>query len=80
MQIAIPFCPLTLQPDSAILILVNGIAVRCAVDRQKHDQPWTVFMELADGVRKPVVPLLPNCLWAFPGGKGERTISVCLSR
>jgi hypothetical protein len=63
--------PIDKYDASAILSVVNGIAVRCAVDRQKHDQPWTVFMGPADGVRTPVVWLLPNCLWAFPGGKGN---------
>ena len=53
----------------AIPSLINGIAGRCAVDRPKRDQPWTVFMGSADGVRSPVVSLLPNCLWAFPGRK-----------
>ncbi|MDB6057248.1 MAG: hypothetical protein JWO95_1092 [Verrucomicrobiales bacterium] len=46
------------------------IAERCAVDRQIHDQPWAVSMGSAGVARKSVVSLLPNCLWAFPGGKG----------
>ena len=49
---------------------LNGIAGRCAVDRQKHSQPWTGFMGSAGGVRWLVTWLLPNYFWAFPGGKG----------
>ena len=45
-------------PGCYRLLIVTSIAERCAVDRQKHEQPWAVFMGSAGGVRKPVVSLL----------------------
>src|SRR6266850_5695511 len=47
---------------------VNGIAWRCAVDRQKHDQPWTVFMGSADGIRSPVCVAASKLSLGLSGG------------
>jgi hypothetical protein len=49
---------------------VSRIAGQCCAGRQKYFQPWAVLTGSMGGVHGLRVSLLPNLVWAFPGGKG----------
>jgi hypothetical protein len=66
--------PLAFRPRCYTPLIVTSIAGRCAVTGKNTSNHGRCLWDLRAGLASPVVSLLPNCLWAFAGKKGQNIL------